>query len=152
MIMTSNLTLDMSIDPEKASEQEVRNALARELRPEFVNRIDEVIVFRRLGRRHLESLLGRLLGELNFRLKDRQFRVDIGPELREKLVAVGSNGQFGGRAVRRAFQSLVVDAVSDRVLAFPSMAEGAWTIDLDEDGGYRWREEFKAQHYLPAAK
>jgi ATP-dependent Clp protease ATP-binding subunit ClpB len=152
MIMTSNLNLDMSIDPEKASEQSVRNALARELRPEFVNRIDEVVVFKRLGRRHLESLLQRLLDELNIRLTDRQFRVDLGPELRSRLIAVGASGQFGGRALRRAFQTLVVDAVSDRVLTMPAMALGAWVVDLDEDEGYRWREELKTQYYLPPAK
>ncbi len=152
IIMTSNLGLDALADPEQASDQEVRSALAQTLRPEFVNRIDEVIVFKRLGRRQLDNLLARQIGELNGRLGDRQFRVTIGERLKDRLVATGVGGPFGGRALRRAFETLVIDAVSERVLTHPTLAIGAWTVDLDEDDRYRWLPENRPGFYLPVAK
>jgi ATP-dependent Clp protease ATP-binding subunit ClpB len=152
MIMTSNLALAVAGDPALASDFDVRASLARDLRPELVNRIDEVVVFNRLGRKHLDRLLDRLLAELNDRLRDRQFRVAIGPTLRSRLMTLSATGTFGGRALRRAFEALVVDAVSDRVLAFPALGSGAWVVDEDPDGLVVWREEFRAQFYLPAAR
>jgi len=148
IIMTSNLALAPVTEAEQASEQQVRAALAQKLRPEFVNRIDEIVVFRRLGRRHLEHLLARLTSELNARLADRQFRITLGPRLTERLATVGGQATFGGRALRRAFESEVVDAVSDRILALPGLAQGAWALDLDEDGRPRWRLEQRRGYYL----
>lgn len=152
IIMTSNLTLDDVRDPEQASDQEVRQSLAQKLRPEFVNRIDEVIVFKKLGKRQLENLQNRLMTELNGRLADRQFRVSMGEGLKERLVQAGTFGPFGGRALRRAFEQMVIDAVSERVLTHPGLATGAWTVDLDEDGRYVWRPEQRPGFYLPAAR
>jgi ATP-dependent Clp protease ATP-binding subunit ClpB len=149
IIMTSNLGLDRIPDPETASDQVVRDALAHLLRPELVNRIDECVVFNRLGRRHIESLLARLLEELNGRLQDRQFRVVVGKRLGERLMVAGSSLQFGGRAMRRAFETMVVDAVSDRLLSYPERAIGVWRLDLDEDGLYVWAEDYQPQLYLP---
>lgn len=151
IIMTSNLGLDRIPDPETATDQVVRDALSHLLRPELVNRIDECVVFNRLGRRHVKSLLNRLLEELNGRLVDRQFRVVIGTRLGEKLMDAGSSLQFGGRAMRRAFETMVVDAVSDRVLGQPEFAIGAWQLEIDEDGLYVWAEDYRPQLYLPPA-
>jgi ATP-dependent Clp protease ATP-binding subunit ClpB len=151
IIMTSNLQLDAIGDPETASEHAVRDALARRLRPEFVNRIDEIVVFRRLGRRHLESVLGRLGQELNDRLRDRQLRISIGPQLANRLIHHSGTAAFGGRALRRAFEALVVDAVSDRLLNAPDKASGAWVLELDPDGHPVWHEEFEPSRYLPPA-
>ncbi len=152
IVMTSNIDLELPFgDPEDADEAEVRGALARKLRPEFVNRIDEVIVFRRLGRKHLELLIDRLVTELNERLKERQMRVALGPAVREKLINLANTVQFGGRALRRAFETLVIDPVSDRVLGYPQLAVGAWVMDLDLDGAISWRDEARPQYYLPPA-
>jgi ATP-dependent Clp protease ATP-binding subunit ClpB len=149
LIMTSNISLDTQFDPEESSETEVRDALARELRPEFVNRIDEVVVFKRLGTIHLEKLLERLQGELNERLAPRQFRIVLGPTLLQKLIKLGAHSNFGGRAVRRNFQTIVVDAVSDRILTNPTDASGAWILDTDEDDGFVWSEWFDHGQLLP---
>jgi ATP-dependent Clp protease ATP-binding subunit ClpB len=151
VVMTSNLDLELAFAEDAEDEPAVRAALARKLRPEFVNRIDEVIVFRRLGSRHLEMLIDRLLGELNGRLHERQMRVSLGPAMRRRLLATAATGQFGGRALRRVFETLVVDAVSDRILRHPDLAQGAWVLEADPDLDIVWREEQRAQYYLPPA-
>jgi len=153
IIMTSNIALSVLPTSNGGfSEQSVRQALAQTLRPEFVNRIDEVVVFRKLGARSLEMLIQRLEMDLNARLAFRQFRVHLGGRIRAELLKAGEQGGFGGRAVRRLFQSLVVDAVSDRIVAAPVHARGAWTIDLDQAGAVSWNEEFVAGRYLPPAR
>ena len=151
IVLTSNLDLGLPFHQEAATEDDIRDALARKLRPEFVNRVDEVIVFRRLGRRHLELLVDRLEAELNDRLKERQFRVVVGPTLRQKLMAMAATGQFGGRALRRAFETLIVDAVSERILSHPHVVSGAWVMEVDPEGGIAWSEEQREQYYLPPA-
>jgi ATP-dependent Clp protease ATP-binding subunit ClpA len=122
------------------------------LRPEFVNRIDEVVLFKKLGTKNLEKLIQRLEGELNNRLSSHEFRIVVGERLRKELIGVGADGKFGGRAVRRAFQSIVVDRVSDRILESPQFARGVWVLDIDENQGYVWHEEDAKHKYLPPAK
>lgn len=85
------------------------------------------------------------------RLSDKDFRVVLDPSIFEELIAVGFNGAFGGRAVRRAFQSQIVDAVTDRILEFPGSIRGVWVLSRDEEGQLVWREEFAKDHYLPPA-
>ena len=149
IIMTSNITLDPLIDPEKATDRSIRENLSQQLRPEFVNRIDEVVVFRRLGKKQLERVLERLMRGLNERLSDRQFRIAIGPRLRYRLLANGAVDTMGGRAIRRDFISLVVDAVSERILSHPGLASGAWQLELDRFEESRWSYEYRAGYYLP---
>lgn len=151
IVMTSNIDLELVRAEDADDEQVVRAALARKLRPEFVNRIDEVVVFNRLGNRHLELLIDRLVGELNDRLADRQFRLSLGPALRQRLLALAATGQFGGRALRRVFEALVIDAVSDRILGQAQFAVGAWELDVDAAGQTVWLEENRARYYLPPA-
>lgn len=151
IIMTSNIHIDGIEDLESASDNQIRGELSFRLRPEFVNRIDEVIVFKRLGKRHLSSVLSKLVFELNERLRDRQLRISIGPRLSDRLLFQSGADSFGGRALRRAFNSTVVDAVSDRLLAEPEKATGAWILDLNLNGHCIWTEEFEPARYLPPA-
>jgi ATP-dependent Clp protease ATP-binding subunit ClpB len=148
IIMTSNLALQRIADPEAASEQALRDSLALQLRPEFVNRIDEVVVFKRLGRPQLSHLLERLLGELNGRLSDRLFRVGIGPNLTQKLIASAQGSAFGGRALRRTFETQVVDAVATRLLTHPGLGHGAWDVETLDDDVVRWRLQHRPGYYL----
>lgn len=153
IIMTSNIPLDLVPNASGGfSDQSVRKVLASKLRPEFVNRIDEIVVFKKLGSKHLERLLDRMVAELNGRLRDRQFRIVLGPRIQAALMASGHDAGFGGRAVRRAFQQLVVDGVSDRLLVLPELCSGVWVIDLDADRAFIWSEEHARNRYLPPAR
>ena len=153
LIMTSNIPLTLTFPAgSEEAEEEKRAQLAGVLRPEFVGRIDEVVVFQRLGSKHFEHLLGKLLGQLNQRLSERQFKVEIGKNLKELLIQKVSGGSFGGRALRRSFQSMVVDRVSERILAEPRQCVGAWKLECNEKGAYTWSIDDTLHRYLPAAK
>ncbi len=154
IIMTSNLPVYES--PKRvgveSNEDHLRDQLRDHLRPEMLNRIDDLIVFRKLGLRDYSYMIDRLLEELNGRLSDREFRITLGSMVRERIARQGIDGGYGGRSVRRAFQAMVVDAVSDRILQSPALVRGAWTLDLDEDGGLGWSETMELHKYLPPAQ
>ncbi|MFK7823666.1 MAG: ATP-dependent Clp protease ATP-binding subunit [Oligoflexales bacterium] len=153
LIMTSNIPLELSLPAgSEEAEEEKRQQLASVLRPEFVGRIDEVVVFHKLGLIHFEHLFEKLLRQLNLRLQERQFRVEIGQILRGKLIEEVAGGNFGGRALRRSFQSMVVDRVSERILSDPEQCNGAWKLECDNDGSYTWSIDDTLHRYLPAAE
>ncbi|MBI2602529.1 MAG: AAA family ATPase [Deltaproteobacteria bacterium] len=151
MVMTSNIPLELDSKPkEDRFDDEVRSKLAQVLRPEFVGRIDEVIIFAKLGRPHLEMLLQRMMTELNKRIAKHELVLSLGKDLIEALLEKSSAGEFGGRAMRRAFQSTVVDHVSDKLLGESFQTKGTWELELTKDGKYSWREEL-LEKQLPEA-
>jgi len=154
IIMTSNLDpgLIQAEGRSRTDDSGLRRALSETLRPEFVNRIDEIVQFRKLGAQQLEMVLARQLVELNERLAFRNFRVGLGPTLKDQLLAMASDPRFGARTMKRAFHSKVVDPVSDRILVMPGACRGSWIVDLDPDGNPVWREEFDSARYLPPAR
>jgi ATP-dependent Clp protease ATP-binding subunit ClpB len=153
IIMTSNLKLDItaSFDAQDR-EANVRNALAEVLRPEFVNRIDEVVIFNSLGSIQLEQLITKQLSQLNARLQDRGLRISLGDTMRKTLLASARDGKFGGRALKRSFQTLVIDSVSERLIDAPDQSEGVWTIDCDDAGQIFWRDSSGELPLLTAAQ
>ena len=106
-------------------------------------------MFRRLGKLQLTRVLEKLTYDLNLRLSDRQLVVRLGGRLRKRLLTTGAEDAMGGRAIRRDFTRLVVDAVSERVLAYPGLATGAWRLDLDQSGRARWVYDHRNGYYLP---
>lgn len=149
IIMTSNLVTQ---DATAIREVDMRQMLGRTLRPEFVNRIDEIVTFRKLGPKHFESLLEKLLQDLNVRIAERQFRVSIGKSLKIDLLANCQGDSSGGRGLRRYFETKIVNAVSDRILQLPELAKGAWTLTMSPSGAPIWSEELEEGRYLPAAR
>ncbi len=150
LVMTSNVEVD-SMLTDQAFDSDVRSQLSRHFRPELVNRIDEIVVFRSLGGHQLNKLIDRLVIQLNDRLQEREFRITLGDGLRQQLLDVGLTSGFGGRSVRRAFQSVVVDEVSERILTHPEHGVGAWVLDLNHDGQFVWKRENRSDYYLPAS-
>jgi ATP-dependent Clp protease ATP-binding subunit ClpB len=150
IVLTSNIPL-MSAH-RGGSDTKYRQELSEHLRPELVNRIDEVVVFDKLNAKHFEFVVQRLLKELNERLSEREFRFVLGPTLLAELVKVGAQSEFGGRAVRRAFEMMVTDKVSDRILSVPHLCTGAWVLDLDSELQPSWQEDFQLHRYLPPAR
>ncbi len=102
----------------------VMGELRRTFRPEFLNRIDEVIVFHALNREHIKSIVSLMLTELNRKLKDHGLEVEVTDPAVEVLVEEGFDSEFGARPLRRAIQRMIENPLSERLL------EGTFT---DED-------------------
>ncbi len=152
MVMTSNIPIESKEGASRDEvEEDARTQLSRVLRPELVGRIDEVVLFKTLGQVHFDSLLQRLLIELNKRLTKDDFRVLLGPVLQKQLREKSHIHQFGGRALRRSFQNLVIDPVSDRLLSEPALCRGPWLLEIDEKGLFIWQASHADGLNLPAA-
>lgn len=151
IVLTSNLKLDVQVLSD-GRETALRHALAEILRPEFVNRLDEVVEFRSLGVEHYSRLVDKQLAALNSRLEDRAVRIHVGRKLRARLVDLARDGRFGGRALKRSFETLVVDAVSEKIIQEPDKFTGAWELDCDDFGRISWRPGTGETPLLPAAK
>ncbi|MBF0440498.1 MAG: AAA family ATPase [Oligoflexales bacterium] len=151
IIMTSNLKTGgvQSYQNKFSKDEYIRNQLTLKFKPEFVNRLDEIIIFRKLTAINLERLINRLLTDLNNRMMDRGMRIAVGKNILKELISLGLEGDFGGRAVKRGFQSSVVDELSDRILCFPDKIKGVWVIDKDSEGRIFWAEDVTSQKLLP---
>lgn len=150
LIMTSNVRPESVADPENAEASELRRGLSEIFRPEFVNRIDEIVVYNRLGRTHFSRIIDRQVDQLNDRMADRAFRITLGPALREHILFLHADPASGGRSVKRAFEQLVTDRLADRIISSPQAIVGSWVLDLDEGGQPVWYSENREGFYLPA--
>jgi len=134
MIMTSNIGSDLIkgggnpfglVPKGKGGSEErdyqsikatVMKEVERHFRPEFIGRLDDVIVFRPLGRIHLESIVDLELKKVTKRLVDHGLRIELTPEAREFLIDKGTNADFGARPLRRAIEQHVEDPLAEDIL------------------------------------
>ena len=100
----------------KAAKKSVMDAVKRHFRPEFLNRIDEMIVFHPLTEEDLKEIVTILMSDVTKRLKERDLQLEITPEAMKLLVKEGSDFTMGARPLKRAIQRLIEDPVSDLIL------------------------------------
>src|SRR5437763_166432 len=148
IIMTSNVgstrayekrrdTLGFSTSAEVREDEQIERRLREELkrtfRPEFLNRIDEVIVFHRLPEASLYMVVDKMLDELRTRLAERQLTLELSDDARAWLVKNGYDEAYGARPLRRLIQKEVENALARRVLG-SEFAEGdAIRVDIVDD-------------------
>jgi ATP-dependent Clp protease ATP-binding subunit ClpB len=128
VILTSNLGTaelaaveerrDLDVEErERTSQKVVNEALRTHFRPEFLNRLDEVVVFKRLGREQIRSIVDIQLADLASRLKRRELGLDVSEAAKELLGELGWDPQYGARPLKRAIQRHLEDALARRLLA-----------------------------------
>jgi len=134
-----NLTRDESED-EKFAYEEMRkklmNALKKTFRPEFINRMDSVIVFHALNRDHIRQIATIELGKVAERLEDRQIVLSATDAALEKLAEKGYDPEMGARPLRRVIQIEIEDQLSDDLLANKIKDGDHIWVDLDSEGGF----------------
>jgi ATP-dependent Clp protease ATP-binding subunit ClpB len=128
IILTSNIgTTELNAieergdlsDKEKgeAMQRVALGALREHFRPEFLNRLDEIVVYRRLGREQIRGIIDIQLRALSARLSRRGIELDVTPDAREFLATVGFDPEYGARPLRRAIQQHLEDELARRVIA-----------------------------------
>ena len=111
----SNVDENKEIDFKEAKKS-VMDAVKRHFRPEFLNRIDEMIVFHPLTEEDLKEIVTILMSDVTKRLEERDLQLEITPEAMQLLVKEGSDFTMGARPLKRAIQRLIEDPVSDLIL------------------------------------
>ncbi len=120
LIMTSNVGSAAIYelagkDPERAR-KEAMEALRQSFRPEFLNRIDEIVIFNPLGKEQLERIVGLLLKSVEKLLAERQITLELTPAADELLLREGYDPAYGARPLRRTIQRLIQDPLAMQIL------------------------------------
>ena len=135
IIMTSNIGSQFILDDANAEQREARvmEALRGHFRPEFLNRVDETIIFDRLSDKDLEQIVGIQLKRLEKRLADQKLTLVVTDEAKRILAAEGYDPVYGARPLKRAIQRELLDPLSMEILA-GNFREGE-TVTADAKGG-----------------
>ena len=96
--------------------KEVIKELKRELRPEFINRIDEIIVFHKLNDEDMKKIAQIMLKQVENRLKEQKFLIEIDESVASLIIDKGIDKTFGARPLRRTIQNLIEDKISEEIL------------------------------------
>lgn len=117
VIMTSNLGSQLWEVGRKVTRDEITQVLQAHFRPEFLNRIDEIVVFHHLSREHLADIVDIQLKRMEAMVAERGYHLDVTPAAREYLAEVGYNPDFGARPLKRAIQRELQDPLALRILS-----------------------------------
>ena len=98
------------------TKKEVMEALKKELRPEFINRIDEIIVFHKLTDNEIGKIIDIMLKEVTNRLAAQKIKIELEPEVKELIASKGIDKNFGARPLRRTIQSVLEDRLAEEIL------------------------------------
>ena len=152
IVMTSNIGADMiknqtsfgfSLKRDEATEERIsyddmrknlNESLKRAFRPEFINRMDSVVIFRALNKEDIQQIVSLELNKVSERLKDHDLVLTASEEALSLLATQGYDTEFGARPLRRVIQQKVEDPLSDRVLAGEFVNGDAIKVDINEDG------------------
>jgi ATP-dependent Clp protease ATP-binding subunit ClpB len=136
IIMTSNLASDVASDPSLEQEEKdarLLNALKTAFRPEFINRIDDVIPFQGLDREMLRQIVEIQLKLVHKRLEDRYLTLQVSNAALDHLADVGYDPAFGARPVKRAIQNQVLNPLARHLLAAKPERGSEIRVDFVDD-------------------
>ena len=98
------------------TKKEVMQELKKELRPEFINRIDEIIVFHKLNDDEIDQIIDIMLKEVQARLKEQKIIIEINDDVKKLIAKNGIDKSYGARPLRRAIQNLLEDKLAEEIL------------------------------------
>ncbi|MGN1234519.1 MAG: AAA family ATPase, partial [Christensenellaceae bacterium] len=139
LILTSNLGSDVILEGIENGEitdsarESVNAILKRSFRPEFLNRLDDIVFYKPLTRENIDAIVDLMIGELNARLEEKQLSVSVTPAAKEYIVRNGYDPVYGARPLRRYLQSTVETLLAKKILR-DNVAEGTDLI-VDEQNG-----------------
>ena len=138
IILTSNLGsqylldgIDANGDISAEAKRQVEELLKRSFRPEFLNRLDEIVFYKPLTRENIHGIIDLLLNGLNKRLEDKQIRVEVTEAAKDFIVAESYDPAFGARPLRRYIQHTIETLIGRKIIAEDLAPGTVLTVDLD---------------------
>ncbi|NES69076.1 MAG: AAA domain-containing protein, partial [Okeania sp. SIO2D1] len=132
------LGFEFSDNEADAQYNRIRNLVNEELkqyfRPEFLNRLDEIIVFRQLNKDEVKEIAVIMLKEVFSRLTEKGIKLEITDRFQERLVEEGYNPSYGARPLRRAIMRLLEDVLAEEILSGAVREGDTAVVDVGEDG------------------
>ena len=115
-------------------------ALKKQFRPEFLNRLDDIIIFHKLSKEDASRICEKILSSVQSRLKERGIAIKVSSRARSLLVEQGYSEEFGARPLKRVVRKMVEDRLSEQILA-GTVKKGATVIVDEEDGKLTFENE-----------
>jgi len=134
VIMTSNLGSQLWEGGRKATRDEINKVLQTHFRPEFLNRIDEILTFHQLSKEHLAGIVDIQLRHVSKLLADKGYGLEVSEAAREYLAEVGYDPDFGARPLKRAIQRELQDSLALKILSGDFHEGDVIRVDRGEDG------------------
>jgi ATP-dependent Clp protease ATP-binding subunit ClpB len=136
IIMTSNIGSQFIMEEEskEARSRLVMDALRQHFRPEFLNRVDEVIIFDRLNEEHLKKIVEIQLGRLTKRLQQQKIEIKLSETARALIAREGYDPVYGARPLKRAIQRFILDPLSLDILEGKFHEGQTIQVDVKNDG------------------
>jgi ATP-dependent Clp protease ATP-binding subunit ClpB len=113
LLSGENLSSDAAFD---AAREQVMDIVRQSFRPEFLNRVDDIVIFRPLGEEQLSRIVDLRLADLRKLLEDRKITLELTAEARRQLLMTGYDRQYGARPLKRAIQRLIQDPLAIKIL------------------------------------
>ncbi len=129
----ANMTDENHAEVVEKTKEEVLNMLKQTIRPEFLNRIDEIIMFTPLNEREIEEIVGIQVSSIKKMLAKNGVQLDVTPQALSYLAKEGYNPEFGARPVKRVIQRMVLNRLSKDILAQKVDREHPIVIDVKDD-------------------
>jgi ATP-dependent Clp protease ATP-binding subunit ClpB len=135
VILTSNIGSEYFNDPtasQKGLEEKIKAELKKYFRPEFINRLDEIIIFKNLGLEEIKNIVDIQMVVLKERLKDKKIEVELSSRAREFIAEKGYSPQYGARPLKRTMQKLIIDPLSVKLMRGEFKENDKITIDVKD--------------------
>lgn len=133
IIMTSNLGSEYILDNKDNANELVMQELRSTFKPEFINRIDEIIIFNSLTKDVVYDILNKIIKDIEYRLRDKNIKINITDKAKEFIVNASYDEKYGARPIKRYVQrnveTLIAEAIINDKISFGSTI----TIDVDSD-------------------
>ena len=133
IIMTSNLGSEYILDNDKNKDDLVIQELRHTFRPEFINRIDEIVIFNSLSRDVIYNILDKIIKDIEFRLKDKRISINITDKAKEFIIDNSYDENFGARPIKRFVQRNVETLIANEIIQDNIKYNSTITIDLVND-------------------
>jgi ATP-dependent Clp protease ATP-binding subunit ClpB len=116
----------------ESTKNEVLDLLKRSVRPEFINRIDEIIMFKPLSRKDIRKIIDIQVDLIRKRLDEIGVKIEISDSARDRLAKLGYDPQFGARPLKRVLQTEILNELSKRILSGKVRKDAVIFVDLNE--------------------
>ena len=133
IIMTSNLGSEYILDNNSNSEELVMNALKATFRPEFINRIDEIIIFNSLSKEVVYDILDKIINEIEDRLEDKKIKIELTNKAKEFIIENSYDPDFGARPIKRYVSRNLETLIAGNIIMDKIKFNSVITIDIENN-------------------
>ena len=142
IIMTSNLGSAYAFEPDYTKKQNEYEAIVKStFKPEFVNRIDDIVIFNPLNRKVLDGIADKFMNQLKARLSDRNIDLEVTPAAKNAIIDQGSDLDYGARPLRRFIQQNIETLVAYKLVAEAIDGNTTLVVDYDDESGFTVAEK-----------